>query len=108
MTSRVALAARAITVLISLLTATATHAAPLSFAVFGDTPYDDAHPGMETQSYLDMLQEIGRSDARFVVHVGDFKGGGSPCSDALFEQRRTEFDMSAQPRSTCSNSNRTA
>ena len=97
MTSRVAFAARAFTVLVSLLTAAATHAAPLSFAVFGDTPYDDAHPGMETQSYLDMLKEIDRSDARFVVHVGDFKDGGSPCSDELFEQRRTEFDMSAQP-----------
>jgi hypothetical protein len=97
MTSRVAFAARAITVLVTLLTATATHAAPLSFAVFGDTPYDDAHPGMETQSYLDMLQEISRSDTRFVVHVGDFKAGGSPCTDTLFEQRRTEFDRSAQP-----------
>lgn len=77
--------------------ATAAHAAPLTFAVFGDTPYDDAHPGMETQSYLDMLQEIGRSDTRFVVHIGDFKHGSTPCSDALFEQRRAEFAASDKP-----------
>ena len=76
---------------------TAATAAPLSFAVFGDTPYDDAYPGAETQSYLDMLFEIGRSDARFVVHVGDFKHGATHCSDALFEQRHAEFSTSALP-----------
>src|SRR6185369_16173608 len=97
MTSRAAVAARTISVLVWFLTAAATHAAPLHFAVFGDTPYDDAHPGMETQSYLDMLQEIGRNEVHFVVHVGDFKSAGSPCSDTLFEQRRAEFDVSPHP-----------
>ena len=97
MTSRANFAARAITVLFCILMAAVTHAAPLSFAVFGDTPYDDAYPGLETQSYLDMLQEIGRNDVRFVVHVGDFKSARSPCSDALFEQRRAEFDLSPHP-----------
>lgn len=72
-------------------------AASLSFAVFGDTPYDDAYPGAQTQSYLDMLMEISQSDARFVVHIGDFKHGATPCSDALFEQRHAEFSMSSKP-----------
>jgi hypothetical protein len=97
MNSRIAAAARTVAVLAALATAAPATAAQLTFAVFGDTPYDDAHPGMETQSYLDMLQEIGRSDARFVVHIGDFKHGSTPCSDELFEQRRAEFDMSVQP-----------
>lgn len=97
MTSRCGAAARAITVLIALFTPAWAHAAPLSFAVFGDTPYDDAYPGMETQSYLDMLREIGGGDARFVVHIGDFKHGSTPCSDALFKQRRAEFDALEKP-----------
>ncbi len=69
----------------------AVYAQPVTFAVFGDTPYDDAHPGGETRSYLDMLGEINRSDARFVVHIGDFKHGSTPCSDALFEQRQSRI-----------------
>jgi hypothetical protein len=83
--------------LTALLMSSAAPAAPFSFAVFGDTPYDDGYPGAETQSYLDMLAEIGRSDARFVVHVGDFKHGATPCSDNLFEQRHAEFAMFAVP-----------
>src|SRR6185369_3390914 len=75
----------------------AAFAAPFTFAVLGDTPYDDGYPGVETQSYLDMLTEISRSDARFVVHVGDFKHGATPCSDALFEQRHAEFAPFAMP-----------
>ena len=74
-----------------------THAGEVTFAVFGDTPYDDAYPGAETRSYLDMLEEISRSDARFVVHIGDIKHGSTPCSDALFEQRRAEFAASSKP-----------
>lgn len=92
---RCATTMRALMLLATL--AAPAHAAPLTFAVFGDTPYHDAHPGMETQSYLDMLQEISRSDARFVVHIGDFKHGSTPCTDALFEQRRAEFDASDKP-----------
>jgi hypothetical protein len=83
--------------LTALLMPPAAPAAPISFAVFGDTPYDDGYPGAETQSYLDMLVEISRSDARFVVHVGDFKHGATPCSDKLFEQRHAEFALFAMP-----------
>ena len=88
------------TVLLAALTAcmpAVAPAAPFSFAVLGDTPYDDGYPGAETQSYLDMLTEISRSDARFIVHVGDFKHGATPCSDSLFEQRHAEFALFAMP-----------
>ena len=97
MNMRGAAAAAVLAALTALMTPSAATAAPLSFAVFGDTPYDDGYPGAETQSYLDMLAEIDRSDARFVVHVGDFKHGATWCSDALFEQRHAEFSMSAIP-----------
>ena len=95
---RVTAAVSILAVLAGLMTPpAASAAAPLSFAVFGDTPYDDAYPDAETRSYLAMLAEISLSNARFVVHVGDFKHGATWCSDALFEQRHAEFSMSALP-----------
>lgn len=97
MKRHVAAAAAILALLGAQVTAPGARAAPLTFAVLGDTPYDDGYPGAETQSYLDMLAEISRSDARFVVHVGDFKHGATPCRDALFEQRHAEFSMSAIP-----------
>jgi hypothetical protein len=63
-----------------------------SFAVFSDTPYSDA----EEVTYLEMLRAIDREPLAFVLHVGDFKGGGA-CSDALYERRRAQFDGSAHP-----------
>jgi hypothetical protein len=63
-----------------------------SFAVLGDTPYSDA----EEARYRDMLAAIDREPLAFVIHVGDFKGGGA-CSDALYERRRAEFAASAHP-----------
>jgi hypothetical protein len=97
MSARIALAVGFAAVVGAWLPALQAHAAPITFAVFGDTPYDDAYPGVQTQSYLDMLAEIDRSDARFVVHIGDFKHGATPCSDQLFEQRRAEFGASVKP-----------
>jgi len=68
------------------------HPGAFAFAVLGDTPYSDA----EETRYLEMLGAIDREPLAFVVHVGDFKGGG-PCSDALYERRRRQFDASAHP-----------
>lgn len=62
------------------------------FGVMGDTPYNER----EERQFVGM---IGRMDAQplaFVVHIGDFKGGG-PCSDALFIHRRRQFDASSHP-----------
>ncbi|HSJ96362.1 MAG TPA: hypothetical protein VLC53_04790, partial [Myxococcota bacterium] len=63
-----------------------------AFGVTGDTPYSDA----EERAFEAMLARTGTEDLAFVVHVGDFKGAG-PCSDALFERRRRQFDASAHP-----------
>ena len=63
-----------------------------SFAVLGDAPYSAA----EERAFLAMMRRIDREPVDFVLHVGDFKGGGD-CSDALFAQRRAEFDASAHP-----------
>jgi hypothetical protein len=63
-----------------------------SFAVLGDTPYSDA----EEVRYLEMLRAIDREPLAFVIHVGDFIGG-TPCTDAVFERRRRQFDESVHP-----------
>jgi hypothetical protein len=44
--------------------------------------------------YRQMLERLDREPLAFVVHVGDFKGGGA-CSDELFRRRKAEFDASA-------------
>jgi hypothetical protein len=64
------------------------------FGVVGDTPYNDR----EEERFLEMMDRIDAVPLAFVVHVGDFKaGGGSPCTDALFEKRRAQFDRSRNP-----------
>ncbi|TSA18156.1 MAG: hypothetical protein D4R74_01730 [Betaproteobacteria bacterium] len=67
--------------------------APVSFAIVGDAPYS----GLEEIIFRQMLEEINQEDLAFVVHVGDFKSGGSPCSDELYEQRKRMFQASRHP-----------
>lgn len=65
-----------------------------AFAVVGDTPYSDA----EESRFLEMMKQIDAQPLAFIVHVGDFKAGSrAPCTDALFERRRAQFDNSAHP-----------
>ena len=68
------------------------HPDAFSFAVLGDTPYNEA----EERQFAAMIGRINREPLAFVVHVGDFKGGGA-CSDALFAQRRAQFDSFERP-----------
>ncbi len=63
-----------------------------SFAVLGDTPYNDA----EEREFLAMIGRINREPLAFVVHVGDFKGGGA-CSDALYARRKVQFGTFVAP-----------
>ena len=88
--ARLLLAAIALT--LAGCAARAPHPDAFAFAVLGDTPYSDA----EETRYLEMLTAIDREPLAFVIHVGDFKGGGA-CSDALYERRKREFDASAHP-----------
>lgn len=65
-----------------------------SFGIIGDTPYTTAE-----EAALDLvIDDINREDLAFVVHVGDIKsGGGSRCSDELFEQRKALFQRIRHP-----------
>lgn len=64
------------------------------FGVMGDTPYNDR----EEAPFLATIERMNAQPLAFVVHVGDIKAGSnSACSDALFEKRRAQFDLSAHP-----------
>ncbi len=67
--------------------------ADFTFATFGDTPYTED----EESRFIGMIAEINREAPVFSIHVGDFKSGGSPCTDALFTQRRDWFTLFHQP-----------
>jgi hypothetical protein len=61
-----------------------------AFAVVGDAPYNF----IEEIVFRNMLASLDSESLAFIVHVGDFKSAASPCSGALFEQRRALFDSS--------------
>lgn len=67
--------------------------AEFTFAAFGDTPYTED----EESRFVGMIAEINREPLAFSLHVGDFKSGWSPCTDALFTQRRDWFALFHQP-----------
>jgi hypothetical protein len=59
----------------------------------GDTPYT----GLEEIAFAGMMKDVDSTRLAFVVHVGDFKNGHTPCSDELFRQRFRLFNASAHP-----------
>jgi hypothetical protein len=81
--------------LMLLMLATAGQAAAqrFSFAAFGDAPYSES----EQAQWIDVIASMNRAPLAFVIHVGDFKNGWSPCTDALFHQRRDEFALLHHP-----------
>jgi hypothetical protein len=67
--------------------------AAYSFAVIGDTPYSRS----QDWKFLELIDNLNREPLAFVVHIGDFKSGSSPCDDATYAERRRWFDGSAHP-----------
>ena len=67
--------------------------ADFTFVAFGDTPYTED----EEPRFVSMIAEINREQPAFSIHVGDFKSGWSPCTNALFLQRRDWFALFHQP-----------
>jgi len=63
------------------------------FGIMGDAPYH----GFEERAFDAMLAQTNRDALAFVIHVGDFKSGSAPCTDALFQARRALFDRSEHP-----------
>ena len=83
----------AVALLLAAALAPAQGGARFAFAIIGDTPYSFS----EEWLFAEMLKDIDREDLAFVVHVGDFKSGTSPCSDELFAKRLQQFQSVRHP-----------
>lgn len=66
-------------------------AEPFRFLAVGDAPYADA----EHVPFERLLQEAAAQNPPFIVHVGDIKGGGQPCTEA--RNRRVAQLFAQQP-----------
>ncbi len=70
------------------------HPDAFSFAIIGDTPYGEN----ETVAFLRAIESMNAEPLAFVVHVGDLKAGGnSPCTDAIYADRKRDFERIAHP-----------
>jgi hypothetical protein len=65
----------------------------MSFALIGDTPYNE----FEANALDAMIDQMNGEDLALVIHVGDITGGLGPCSDAWFEARKRQFERSKHP-----------
>jgi hypothetical protein len=64
------------------------------FALFGDNPYrPEGVPKVEA-----LIEDVNqRGELRWVIHVGDTKGGGQPCSDDFLRSRFELYQNFAAP-----------
>jgi hypothetical protein len=66
---------------------------PFEFALIGDLPYS----AEQEAKFPNLMADINRSPAAFVVHDGDIKNGSSVCDDATFVSRKQLFDNFEMP-----------
>ena len=63
------------------------------FGFMGDQQYNP-----ESQAkFPNILSELNQADLAFVVNIGDFISGKSPCSDDTFASRKNDFQASKHP-----------
>ena len=80
--------------LLALLFSGAAWAQPYSFALIGDAPYNRT----EAFAFEAMIDSINADrDIDFVLHAGDIKGSGEPCSDDFLAQRIAQLQRFARP-----------
>ncbi len=65
-----------------------------TFGLIGDIPYNDK---AVTNDLPNLLEDLNRAPLEFVIHDGDIKSGASPCTDAVFVDRREQFQTSQHP-----------
>ena len=66
--------------------------APFEFALLGDLPYGDTL-GQPHPPYEKLVEDINTQTAlQWVLHAGDIKSGGSPCSDQLYADRLAKLN----------------
>ena len=67
---------------------TAVAQTTLRFVAIGDTPYSADE---EARLQREVAAAIATTQPAFVVHYGDFKGGGETCTSTLFQTRRDQI-----------------
>ena len=60
--------------------------------LIGDLPY-----GQPADTWAQLQADVDHSHVAFSVHVGDFKSGGTVCSDEAFASILTDFESSLKP-----------
>jgi len=79
---------------ISLLPANSANATPFSFGLMGDQPYNNL---LETATD-GLIQHMNQDpDVQWILHVGDIKGGGEPCTNELITRRIEQLQRSQKP-----------
>jgi hypothetical protein len=81
------------TLALLLLVTRAPGALALEFFACGDLPYSDT----EYQSLGRLLDSAAARDPAFILHVGDIKGGGQPCTSARDRQIAELFARQPRP-----------
>lgn len=71
----------------------ATPCLAFEFALIGDMPYSPE----DSLRFERLMARIDAEELAFVLHVGDFKAGASPCADGVLEGRRAWFERFAAP-----------
>ncbi len=65
-----------------------------SFALVGDVPYASA----DSLRFARVIDRINADeDVRWIIHAGDIKNGGQPCTDAFLEERLQRFSRFEDP-----------
>ncbi len=63
------------------------------FGLIGDSPYG----ALDASTFERVLAATAREGLQCLVHIGDFKSSGEPCTDALFESRIALLDSAPHP-----------
>jgi hypothetical protein len=79
--------------LLGVLFVGVTGCTPYSVALFGDVPYSDS----AEVAYDRLIRDVNDDGVAFSTHVGDFKSGSSPCTDANVNENIVRFDSLANP-----------
>lgn len=66
---------------------------PFEFALIGDLPYS----AEQEAKFPNLIADINKSAAAFIVHDGDIKNGSSLCDDATFLSRQQLFQNFDRP-----------
>lgn len=66
---------------------------PFSFGTYGDMPYGPE----QLAQFPSLIESLDGANIEFVIHVGDIKSGGAPCTAELLQSRIDDIDAIQHP-----------